>query len=148
MPRNKQFFPIYLLLTGLVGGLGGCAGQGPATTDETMPPPVATPEPVPEDAVPTPDVPQPPPEFSLRPFIGVVPQLVEERFGAPGLVRREAGAEVWQYVSGPCVLLFFIYDDPEQGRRVDHAEARTSPGPWGEAPPANQACLEAFGSTP
>jgi hypothetical protein len=74
--------------------------------------------------------------------------LVEERFGAPGLVRREAGAEVWQYVSGPCVLLFFIYDDPEQGRRVDHAEARTSPGPWGEAPPANQACLEAFGSTP
>lgn len=143
MRCNNRVIAVCLLLF----GLAGCAGQGPAPGDEAASPPAPTPVPAPEAAEPAPPPPPPPPEFSLRPFIAALPERVEERFGAPGLVRREAGAEVWQYVKGPCVLLFFIYEDPAAGRRVAHAEARSSPGPWGAAPPPDQACLEAFGAT-
>lgn len=128
--------------------LTACA-TGPATKPVDGPPAAATPapaaEPPPSQASPAPAPAPSPPSFSLRPFIAVTPARLTERFGRPGLVRREGSGELWQYVGGPCVLLFFIYDMGQGQRRVTHAEARTSPGPWGPAPPVNQACLAAFG---
>ncbi len=41
--------------------------------------------------------------------MGLTPTAVQALLGAPGLVRHEAPAEVWQYQSGGCVLDVFLY---------------------------------------
>lgn len=50
---------------------------------------------------------------------------VRALFGPPGQVRREAPAEIWQYLSDQpaCVLLFVLYPgDAPASLRVQHAE--------------------------
>ena len=44
-------------------------------------------------------------------LIGLEAAEVEKRLGSPELVRREAGARVWQYTSSSCVLDLFLYEE-------------------------------------
>lgn len=56
--------------------------------------------------------------------MGLGRKAVQAMLGAPGLVRREAPAEVWQYQSGGCVLDVFLYE-ASSDFQVVYLEART-----------------------
>lgn len=148
MAKPFSRFAAIVALVALVALLAACATERPAPP----PPPPETPppaEPAPP-AVPPEPAPPPPPRFEPRAFLGVERSELEGRFGRPDLVRREGPAEVWQYVSGPCVLHFFFY--PGSGTaaapagKVEHVEAKTRPGPWGEDLTPEAACAGEFKS--
>jgi len=96
----------------------------PATT-------TATPAPQPEPAAPVSPMPAPAPKVAALPPINDDPaQLmgldrdgVSALLGTPDLIRREAPAEIWQYVGGDCVFDVVLY---ERGTRytVSYLEAR------------------------
>lgn len=126
--------------------LAACATERPAP-----PPPAPTPLPPAEPAPSIPPAePAPPPRFEPHAFLGLERSDLEQRFGRPDLVRREGPAEVWQYVSGPCVVHFFFYPGSEKTAsavgRVEHVEAKTRPGPWGEDLTPEAACAGEFKS--
>lgn len=56
--------------------------------------------------------------------MGLGRKAVQALLGKPGLVRREAPAEVWQYQSGGCVLDVFLYQ-ASTDFQVVYLEART-----------------------
>jgi len=60
----------------------------------------------------------PAPESLIGSEEGAVIKLV----GAPSLVRREKGVDVWQYTDEACTLLLFFYDK-EGARRLTYLEA-------------------------
>jgi hypothetical protein len=68
----------------------------------------------PDVTVPTPDK-----------LVGLTPVEMMDLVGTPDLRRKEAQAEMWQYVSGPCVLDVFLYEDKEGVARVAHTNLRT-----------------------
>lgn len=57
-------------------------------------------------------------------LVGLDTETVANALGAPGQIRKEAPAQVWQYLSGDCVLDLYLYD---QGgiSRVTYLEARS-----------------------
>lgn len=57
-------------------------------------------------------------------MMGLGRKAVQALLGKPGLVRREAPAEVWQYQSGGCVLDVFLYQ-ASADFQVVYLEART-----------------------
>ena len=62
-------------------------------------------------------------------MVGLDGAALEQLFGEPALIRRDAPAEIWQYRGADCVLDLFLYQDAggqEAGRpRVLYVEART-----------------------
>lgn len=85
-----------------------------------------------------PPEPEPEPEIDDDPeqLIGLGPNEVHDLLGTPALVRREAPAQVWQYLGESCVFDVILYEEPE-GNRVDYVEARDGSGNKDEA----RACL-------
>ena len=67
-------------------------------------------------------------------LIGLGPENLEALLGAPGLIRREGEAAIWQYREGACVLDLFLYQSGG-GPRVTYAEARARDGSGTEARP-------------
>ena len=60
-------------------------------------------------------------------------------FGAPALVRRDGGAEMWRYDGAACKVFFFLY--PYAGSLlVRHVETL----PRGREMAADQACLDSL----
>jgi len=113
--------------------LGGCASDGtspPETVRQTtieaaLAPEVAVlPKPPPKHtarAAPEPEIYAPEPDD----VIGWSTDALNSAFGAASLVRRDLGAEIWQYRTDQCVLLLFLY--PRKGRdgaplQVDHLD--------------------------
>ncbi len=66
-------------------------------------------------------------------LIGLTAPAVHEALGDPQRIRREAGAQIWQYASPACVLDVFLYEEP-RGSAVVHVEARNLDG--GQADPS------------
>lgn len=128
--------------------LNGCATRPERPSPPPQEPAVEEPLPPAEDV--PPEAPVAPPQFNPRAFLGMTPDEMERRLGQPDLVRREGQARVWQYVSGPCVLHFFLYPAATPAgdtiERVEHVEAKTRPGPWGEGLNAETACAGEFKS--
>ena len=58
-------------------------------------------------------------------LVGLDGPELEHLLGAPGLVRRDYPAEVWQYRNPACVLDVYFYPDHDR-LTVTHAEARAS----------------------
>lgn len=112
-----------LLLAGLALGLAAC--QVPAqghTPIANRAGPKAAPL-SPEAAV---EAPKPPLHLTGNPqeLMGLDTETVADALGTPGQIRKEAPAQVWQYLSGDCVLDIYLYD---QGgiSRVTYLEARS-----------------------
>lgn len=57
-------------------------------------------------------------------LIGLPRERVQEVFGKPRWVRREAPAEVWQYAGKNCVLDLYLYQVEGGGMSVSFVEAR------------------------
>lgn len=64
-----------------------------------------------------------PPVASPAELVGLTEAEVERRLGAPGFVRRDAGAQIWQYGGEACLLDLFLYRDAG-AYAVRHAELR------------------------
>lgn len=60
-------------------------------------------------------------------LIGMTAPAVHEALGNPQRIRREAGAQIWQYASPACVLDVFLYEEA-RGSAVVHVEARNLDG--------------------
>lgn len=113
----------------LLAGLAGCAPGGEQAAREEVP--------VADEGTPTQIVRLPTENFSPIIYNGVAPVPVApvnddpdqllgmtsdtlgEILGKPTLVRRDGGAEVWQYRSEACVLDLFLYGGMKQVEHVD-----------------------------
>lgn len=70
-------------------------------------------------------------------LLGVAPDGLAARLGAPAFRRVERGAEVWQYAGAGCSLFVYFYKTDAGALASSHVDARARAG--GAADPA--ACL-------
>ena len=77
---------------------------------------------------PQPSGPAPSPQGATRPdpagMIGADSVALQQLFGPPRLVRRDAPAELWQYQTRDCVVDLFLYQEKD-GLKLAYLEART-----------------------
>ncbi|MEN8195810.1 MAG: hypothetical protein ABFS30_04750 [Pseudomonadota bacterium] len=121
---------VLALLAGLI--LAGCE----ATGDPSEPPPPPEPtafganedEGTPLDNPPaSPAMPYngmatlPPINDDPQQLMGLDHESLNEMLGEPALVRRDGGAEVWQYRADRCVLDLFLYG---ANKKVEHVDLR------------------------
>lgn len=76
------------------------------------------------------------PSFHPDGLMGLEPESLVRLLGRPGLIRREAPAEIWQYHAHACVFDIFLYQE-EETFRVAYFEARDTAG----TRQANEDCL-------
>jgi len=109
----RRMFPLFLGL-GMAALLAGCETlpQRPARTAAAV-------------------------EAQEKGLVGLQKAELQERLGAPQLIRRDGPAEVWQYAADACVLDLFLYEDG-QGHRVDYLEMRVQP----DAPLPRARCFQ------
>ena len=109
------------------------AAAEPAAPAPTEPPAEPPPEPAPEPVEETVARLAPPPEPEIdddpEQVIGLDPGALEALLGAPGFVREDADAQVWQYRGADCVLDAFLYSDGlAEPFRVTYYEIRGDAG--------------------
>lgn len=101
-----------------------------ASPEPAAPPPETVPAEPLEAAVEPVATPPAPPSFETAEpadpdaVMGLARNEVAALLGKPGLVRREAPAEVWQYQSRGCILDVFLYETSAD-YEVVYVEART-----------------------
>jgi len=83
-----------------------------------------------------------PDHFDAADLNGLAANDVSRLLGAPGLLRNEGPAQVWQYADQTCILDLFLYNDGSR-HVVRYAEAR-APRLGDRARPDMQACLDAI----
>ena len=57
-------------------------------------------------------------------LMGKNPQGLRALMGAPSLLRRDHGAEVWQYAGKSCVLFAYLYPNAKGALQVSYLDAR------------------------
>lgn len=110
--------------------LAGCTAANLETSPTPEASTVVTPEAAPRAAAvpaPTPK-PKPEPEIDVpnpAEVIGWDTAALNAAFGPASLVRRDLGAEIWQYRTEECVLFLFLYPTgTESALKVEHLDAR------------------------
>ncbi|MDA5194666.1 hypothetical protein [Govanella unica] len=136
--------------------LSACASTRPGTPTAATPLEATAKEPASDTSgseLPPEVRPRPRPFFDAKRFVGLDPAGVTRILGAPALRQQETFAEVWQYLSGACVLHLYFYrpkNSPADGPfKVDQALIETRPGPWGDnLNPQGICALEFSGRAP
>ena len=134
--KDKSGFASFratLLIAGLAFGLAGCqvpnAGHTPIANKAGLKTVPLSPEAavVPEKA---------PLHLTGDPqeLMDLDTETVASALGTPGQIRKEAPGQVWQYLSGDCVLDLYLYDEGGVSR-VTYLEARS---PKAEASPTER----------
>jgi len=57
-------------------------------------------------------------------LMGKTPQALRALMGAPSLLRKDHGAEVWQYAGDSCVLFAYLYPNAKGVPQVSYLDAR------------------------
>lgn len=57
-------------------------------------------------------------------LMGKGPAALRAMLGEPSLLRRDQGAEVWQYAGQSCVLFLYLYPDAAGAPAVSYVDAR------------------------
>lgn len=137
---RPRWLAVFLLLT-FLAGCAGTTSTVPSPEAETPSKPASKPArqsaavPVPKPA----PKPKPEPEINApkaAEVIGWDTAVLNEKFGPASLVRRDLGAEIWQYRTEACVLFLFLYPvGSDSALRVEHLDARGSDA-------ATDACLK------
>jgi hypothetical protein len=73
----------------------------------------------------------------LSPFAGMTADALRAQWGAPSLMRTEAGSQLWQYQGKNCVVLAYLYPNASGGMETAFAEAH----PGGDSASAVTNCL-------
>jgi len=128
-----MIFRIFAL--GAFALLAACAGGENVSEPSSSSPSPAISSNEPEIAS-TPDPKEAVPEISApapQELIGLKPTDLSKTFGSASLVRRDLGAEIWQYRTRECVLFLFLYAIPEgetsAALRVRHIDVRGKQSP-------------------
>ncbi len=83
---------------------------------------------LPTEPPPAPVAPETPPgvlEQAPGQLLGMAQPQIADLLGTPAFVRRDNGAEIWQYRNDDCVLHLFLYaDDVGASPRVSYVELR------------------------
>jgi len=58
-------------------------------------------------------------------LLGLDHTALRRVLGRPAQVRHEVAAQVWQYVTGDCVVDLYLYDDDSGALKVTYVEARS-----------------------
>jgi hypothetical protein len=58
-------------------------------------------------------------------LVGLDHTALRRVLGRPAQVRNEVTAQVWQYVTGDCVVDLYLYDDDSGALKVTYVEARS-----------------------
>jgi hypothetical protein len=58
-------------------------------------------------------------------LLGLDHSALRRVLGRPAQVRHELTAQVWQYVTGDCVVDLYLYDDDSGALKVTYVEARS-----------------------
>jgi hypothetical protein len=58
-------------------------------------------------------------------LLGLDHMALRRVLGKPVQVRHEVTAQVWQYVTGDCVIDLYLYSDADGGMKVTYVEARS-----------------------
>lgn len=58
-------------------------------------------------------------------LMGKDPQTLRSLMGAPTLLRKDHGAEVWQYAGKSCVLFVYLYPNKAGALDVSYLDARS-----------------------
>lgn len=135
-----------LLAAGLA--LSACQTGRSDAPVTTAPQATATPEPAPAPAAPAPQVSALPPiDDDPAQLMGLTRSGVNALLGNPDLIRRDAPAEIWQYVAGDCVFDVVLYARGED-YAVSYLEARDNTAAVQEPRPCLNALLRARQSAP
>jgi hypothetical protein len=116
MPNKELRFGLSLALLAAML-LAGCAGQTePAAVAQGAP------------AAPSPAAP-PRPTFAVKAsqpdeLMGKTPKGLRALMGTPSLLRKDHGAEVWQYAGQSCVLFAYLYPNAKGVLEVSYLDAR------------------------
>jgi hypothetical protein len=110
MPTKPLSLAVLALL--LAGCAGGAQQPAPLPIADI---PAATPAPRKAQAI-----------KAARPeeLMGLNPQGLRAAMGPPSLLRRDHGAEVWQYAGKSCVLFAYLYPNPKGALQVSYLDAR------------------------
>ncbi len=150
MTRILRSAPVLLFAALAVSACQTARNAPPATTAQATP----TAEPAPAAPVvpaPAPQVtlraPEPPLNDDPRQLIGLDRSGVAALLGTPALIRREAPAEIWQYVTSECVVDVVLY---AAGQRyaVSYLEARDNAAAVQEPRPCLNKLLRAQQTIP
>jgi len=57
-------------------------------------------------------------------LVGKGPEALRAMLGEPALLRRDQGAEVWQYAGETCVLFLYLYPNAAGAPVVSYVDAR------------------------
>jgi hypothetical protein len=130
------------------GPQAGSASSGPVIS---APAPAAIPAAPPAVRAPAPQVaaipPAPPINDDPSQLMGLDRGGLTALLGAPDLVRREAPAEIWQYLAVDCVFDVVLYERG-QNYNVSYLEARNAAALPQEPRPCLNSLLRARQSTP
>lgn len=58
-------------------------------------------------------------------LLGLDHTALRRTLGKPAQLRHELSAQVWQYVTGDCVVDLYLYDDDQGALKVTYVEARS-----------------------
>lgn len=145
--RDRQVPIVLTSAVAAIALLGGCVGT---ITDRLFGSPQQPPNTITQTA---PEVPVEPPVARATPpaiveqapeqLLGMAQPQIAELLGAPAFVRRDNGAEIWQYRNDDCVLHLFLYADPAgNAARVSYVELReTGDGKAMTSVAAQRRCL-------
>ena len=81
------------------------------------------------------------PRITAEQLLGRDATLLRASLGKPDFLRRDGGAEIWQYKNGTCVLNIFLYDETPSksgAKRALHFDARSLDGKVAD----REACLK------
>lgn len=101
----------------------GTAENTLAAREPASPAPAPSPSARSDDTRPAPALEQTPVNSDPMQFLAQIGSEVQDRLGAPALIRRDGHAAVWQYRGPDCFLDLYLYRT-EAGMRVRHVELR------------------------
>lgn len=143
---RRALLPALAILPAL--GLGACATDSAQPVAEHGAAAVSALTPTPTlSSVPyVPTAPAGPEQQRIDPseLVGLKAGVIQAKFGAPTLLRRDGPAQIWQYRSSGCIVDVFFYRTPAQDDEVTYVDLRGPKAEAGQGP----VCLGSLGEPP
>ncbi len=141
---RRALLPLFAILPGL--GLGACATDSAQPLQQQSSPAVSLAPPMLSTVPYVPSTPTGPDQRRIDPseLVGLKAGVIQAKFGAPTLLRRDGPAQIWQYRSSGCIVDVFFYRTPAQDDEVTYVDLRGPKAEAGQGP----VCLGSLGEPP
>lgn len=138
---RRALTPVLAILPAL--GLGACATDGAQLSPERNAGAVSSLQPALSNVPYIPAGPAGAEQRRIDPseLVGLNAGMIEAKFGAPTLLRRDGPAQIWQYRASGCIVDVFLYRTPAQEDEVTYVDLRGPKAEAGQGP----VCLGSLG---